>query len=355
MGNPNDWKGIGMIEVGNRAYSTKAHADELWQQVEPRLRPLVGPRQLSSARGRLKKWVTESRDGNVFTGRKGRFYRHASVDELAMMLAGRLNEGAAKDIERRLAERIHSSNAIKDQMGQIYVKLRDRINAFGEPVLSQWRERLTNHRTRYGYFYGTKYFNPRGNKNVWEALQRLTTKWNNAPSCTITAAWLCDFALAQRGLTNGSTGRLPFMEQLSDTSNIPNPLRLRDQRAPRYNANEADAWVQAARRNGVRIGAGASNTTGQVISCVDHHLSATEGYDKNSDMVAIGLSLFAFWNRHRKKLQASSEIHTYHEVMHVLRFFGVDHVVMPAFEIGEGTVYAPQDAHFEYPDLAEIP
>ena len=352
-----------MIEVGGTQYRDGDDAESLWALVELE-QPIssMSAAGKANAKGRLTKWVTEGLQGSVFFGTKGRFYRHNTAADVARMLHGRINSQAAKRTEAELAEKIHENATIKAEMQFVHRLLGERVHGFTREEKKVWKGGLQRYRTRYGYFWGTKIFNASGNKNVWEGLQGLTGKWGGDASCTIIAAWLCDFALAQRGLPHASSGALPFMNaqgNLNDGSLVPRGNEAAGRAATlRFNANESSAWVQRARAAQVRIGAGPSNTTGQVLSAIDTLLNGHLGYNKASHGWFVGLSLFAFWNRHRSKLQASSEVHTYHEVMCVVRAFGITGPT-PAFQVGvdarEHPVNGNGRAEFEYVSPSELP
>lgn len=352
-----------MIEVGRTQYKNSDDAVLLWALVE-REEPIrsMPAAEKANANGRLTKWVTEDAQGSAFFGTKGRFYRHNTAADVARMLHGRINEGAAKRTESELAEKIHENATIKSGMQLIHRMLRERVEGFNEADRKAWEKGLKKYQPRYGYFWGTSLFNARGDKNVWEGLQDLTGKWGGNASCTIIAAWLCDFALAQRGLPGASSGNLSFMNDqgnLNDGSQVPDGNAAAGKAARlRFNANESSGWVQRARAAQVRIGAGPSNTTGQVLSAIDTLLDGRGDYVKDNHGWYTGLSLFAFWNRHRSKLQASSEIHTYHEVMCVVRAFGITGP-KAAFQIGvderQHPVQGNGKAEFEYVSPRELP
>jgi hypothetical protein len=349
-----------MIEVGRTQYKSSLDAADLWKLVvqEEPIRGMPAAEQ-ANAQGRLTKWVTESTQGSMVFGTKGRFYRHNTPADVARMLHGRINEGAAKHTEAELAQKIHDNATIRDGMHLIHRMLRERVNGFSAEDQETWKKQLEK-TGRYGFFWGTSSFSPRGNRTVWEGLQGLTGKWGGTASCTIIAAWLCDFALAARKLPGGPSGALPFMEGhgIKDASRIPDGIAGGKDGTTRFNANESSDWVQRARAAQVRIGAGPSNTTGQVLSAVDTLLDGQPGYEKATHGWYTGLSLFAFWTRHRAKLQTSSEIHTYHEVMCVVRAFGIDGP-RAAFQVGVDAsthpVIGQGAAEFEYLSPAELP
>ena len=350
-----------MIEVGREQYKNRSDAARLWALVEQE-EPIrsMAPADKANANGRLTKWVTEDTQGSMVFGTKGRFYRHNTAADVARMLHGRINEGAAKHTESELAEKIHENKKIQDGMHCIHRMLRERVNGFSAEDQEKWKKQLEKP-GRYGYFWGTSLFSPKGNMSVWEGLQGLTGKWGGTASCTIIAAWLCDFSLAARKLPNGpSGGSLPFMDNhgIKGASLIPDGVAGGKEGSIRFNANESSDWVQRARAAQVRIGAGPSNTTGQVLSAIDTLLDGQPGYDKALHGWYTGLSLFAFWTRHRSKLQASSEIHTYHEVMCVVRAFGIDGP-RAAFQVGVDAGMHPVrgqgNAEFEYLSPSELP
>lgn len=360
-----------MIEVGAVQYKTRSDATQLWALVVAQEPIRSAPAAVQAqAKGRLTKWVTENTHGSVIRGTKGRFYRHNAVADVARMLLGRINEAQGKQTEKELAEKIHDNQQIKTYMNAIHGMLRARVNGLSDEYKAEWQTKLERSRGRYGHFWGTSTLNSRGNRNVWEGLQELRGKWGGTASCSIIAAWLCDFALAARNLPAGPTGSLPFMNDpaIHNAGSIPDG---HSGSSTRYNANESHHWVQAARAACVRIGAGPSNTTGQVLSAIDTLLVGRPGYRVDTHGWYTGLSLFAFWTRHRSKLQAASEIHTYHEVMCVVKAFGIEGPIA-VFEVGaddspevvglkaienENSMRRARAsvANFEYVDWRELP
>ena len=87
------------------------------------------------------------------------------------------------------------------------------------------------------------------------------------------------------------------------------------------NVNESDDWVLRAREKRVRLGAGPSATTMQVLQMFQIV------YPHNETKLAVCLALFNFWNKYMSKKQ--SEIHTWHEVMTVARDYCADQLLLP--------------------------
>lgn len=216
----------------------------------------------------------------------------------------------------------------------------------------RWKKGLEKAKTKYGFYWCGSLLGRE--KSVWEGLQELSGKWGRNPSCTTIAAWLADFGLAQRTIQGGTGSTLKGLDAASDAQVgawFHSAHQLKKSEAygnnhNRYNVLEDSAWVMSARQGhvggkSVRVGAGPSGTTYFALWAVKHLLTGEGDFDPQRDLFNVAFSLFTFWNRHRDKLQAFAEVHTYHEVMCIAWMFGVTSA-RPAGG-GEFEYYDPHD------------
>jgi len=286
----------------------------------------------AEGRSRLTRWVTESQTGNPIFGTKGRLYRHESIESLARQLKGRLSEGDAKNIEKELAKQTYDNENLRIRMQQLHKLLQNKIDRLNDD--DHWRVGLEGAKDKYGFYWCGSLFGSK--KSIWAGLRELSGKWGKNPSCTTTAAWLADFGLAQRTIKGGTGSSMKALDQDADkqigqwfqSAHQLSKSSYADGNTKRYNVLEDSQWVIAARTGhvggkSVRIGAGPSGTTYFALWAVDHLLTGEQTYEKQRDLLNVAFSLFTFWNRHRDKLQAYAEVHTYHEVMCIAWMFGV--------------------------------
>lgn len=317
--------------------------DYLWAGVEHHhvLTTLgVTPAEKRQIKTKLGHWVKAPAKRSFFSlASKGHDKNFRSMENLCRALVGRVRSVGSRRTEAALAARVDSSAALQTQIHSALLRIyRSMLNylRLNGPALQEFRAELQSRQTRqrYGYFY-----NGLMGSNTLAQAQREIVR-NSGTAAHKMAAYLCDYALVARDyVPDAQNGGVDFA------------LPFEDARNTHFNVNESAAWVIQARLNNIRLGAGPSATTAQVCKVAvfamkyDNYrdgrpMQLTE-YDKD-DIRAIGLALFAFWNRHMSKKM--SEIHTYHEVMIALQGYGI--------EIERNGVALGQ---FEYPQLDEIP
>jgi hypothetical protein len=257
-----------------------------------------------------------------FYGRQGQNKTFASFDELSRALFGRIRSVDSKRSEAQLARRVSSSTHINRKVKEF---IRHLFYDFHYTYFVQ-RHRPTEWIDvgRYAYFYSPAIsaLAPAYRRNVNDAfLYLISTK---VPTYQM-IAFLADYSMNARRVISAY-----------DRAGALNALAHQDARSTHYNVDESHQWVQRARTAHIRLGAGPSATTMQVLKM------AKVAFPEDDTLLSIALGLFEFWNRHFHRLR--SEIHTYHEVMVVAAGFGVK---------VEPDLQAPGE--FDYPRLESIP
>ncbi len=321
-------------------YSKESQVDDLWNSIltvdgaNAVIQRLSQPEQVR-AKTKLKHWVKAPMHrsyGSML--KKGHAKQYRSRVELAQALAGRVTSRGSKQIEAALAQKIGKSEWVKT-----------RVRTFVRDLSAFMYDKGTNHftgRGRYGYFYSgwTSLFKDSNKRTMSEAVRHML---RNNPDTYQMAAFLADVSMVIRGMIKESV--------------IPYHVEQGTARATHFSLDESNAWVKRARQAQVRLGAGPSATTMQVLRMVKYvrqwdrnrkvtaHSSFTQ--DDQKTMLAIALALFEFWNSHAN--QKRGEIHTWHEVMIVAHGYGCD--------LEQSGTYMPQTpmAEFEYPDPEDIP
>ncbi len=245
---------------------------------------------------------------------------------------GRCTTSGSRAIEDGLAKAVEGSETIyffvKRFIKQFLLPVHTRtltLYRAGRPAVNSPLEGMG----RYAYFYSPLIGK---NRNLDQAIRYLAEDHLIDPGLDEMAAFLCDYALAARG-----TGIPMATVHLSNA----------DARNGHFNVNEQSAWVLRARQARVRLGAGPSATTMNVLNLVKGVMVTVVG--TNRSLAFSALALFAFWNRNRGKLYMRSEIHTFHEVMLPLADMGIP-LVAALSQRGPLDV-----AEFEYPEVGDIP
>lgn len=281
-------------------------------------------KELDKLKSKLKHWVEAPPHQSYFSlKKKGHAKDFASYNELSMALFGRIRSVDSKKYETQLAERVAQSHFIKGKLKYFLARLKkDFHDVYAQP---EDRQEVS----RYAFFYSPAISAiSRGKTRNTDAAFEYLLK-NDVASYKM-AAFLADYAMIARDYIPGISDDDPDLGCALDI--LPNE----GARSTHYNVNESNQWVLAARQARVRLGAGPSATTMQVLKM------AKIVYPENDTLLALALALFEFWNRHAN--QKRSEIHTYHEVMVVARGFGVN--LEPDME---------SPGEFEYPRLSQIP
>jgi hypothetical protein len=313
----------------------KGEADTLWKYVtashyytQLRLAQNVSKK----VKTKLEHWVNAPKRATFFG--KGHSKEFGGLEELARALVARVTDRDSKALERRLANRVKSSRFVKK-----------RIRDFIVGPLKTWHDQqlLTREFSdavweggveagRYAFFYspGISAVKKSEQRSLQAALIYLR---GGDRSIVEMCAFLADYSLVARDC---------FGED-----HHPYILPEDDARSTHFNVNEKSEWVKRARTAHVRLGAGPSATTMNVIRVCRAILG--DGEDHDITLLCIALGLFAFWNLEKDKLQMFSEIHTYHEVMLVAHGYG-----LPTVPALTGN-YSLRMAEFEYPLERDIP
>jgi len=304
--------------------------DYCWKQLEHPMRcPHLASQKPSKAemkklKSKLKHWIDAPAKRSYFsTSKKGHNKEFPSYDNLSRALFGRIRSVDSKKYEAQLASTISKSGFINQKLKTFVKRLK---RDFHDAYADNWQD---NHEvSRYAYFYSKGISGIQSSKlrNTEDAFDYLIN--NKVPNYKI-AAFLADYSMIARDY-------VPNMTQEQDSLCALDILPESDARSTHYNVDESNDWVKAARAANVRLGAGPSATTMQVLKM------GKIAFPENDTLLAIALALFEFWNSHAN--QKRSEIHTYHEVMVVAKAFGV--VLEPDME---------NPGQFEYPSLNQIP
>ncbi len=349
-----------VVEIGGRRFSF----NDLWQAVQdnPVMKQKgVSTKERGKIKTKLKHWVEAPVSQSYFSPKKkGHRKQFGGVDELVRALIGRVRSTESKQIECDLAKRVDQSATIKAWLNVFITNL---TTVHGEIVANKkkyWaipdiKTSLENSdydsfddftdqfdfggsdAGRYAYFYSKAISGVKRSKSrsLTDALAHFARHKDTA-SYKI-AAFLCDYAMVFRDFIPDD-----FIEY---------KIAFEDARDTHWNVNENSEWVRFARAHNVRLGAGPSATTMQVLRVAYYvlgllNLHAGKGFvltdEDKVTMRYICLALFAFWNRHANQKRA--EIHTYHEVMVILKGYGVP-IERNGVSLGE----------FEYPLPNEIP
>jgi len=308
----------------------KQKLDYCWKQLEHPMRcPHLASQKPSQAemkklKAKLKHWIEAPAKRSYFsTSSKGHNKEFSSYDNLSRALFGRIRSVDSKKYEAQLASQISKSGFINKKL-KVFVKRLKRD--FHDVYANNFND---NHEvSRYAYFYSKGISGIQSSKlrNTEDAFDYLIK--NNVPNYKI-AAFLADYSMIARDY-------VPSMSQEEESLCALDILPESDARSTHYNVDESNDWVKAARVANVRLGAGPSATTMQVLKM------GKIAFPENDTLLCIALALFEFWNSHAN--QKRSEIHTYHEVMVVAKAFGVS--LEPDME---------NPGQFEYPSLNQIP
>ncbi len=328
-----------MVTVGGVVYSKSGgrgqKADDLWAlltQDDYFAGRGLSKQELKKAKTKLEHWVNAPKRVMLFG--KGHAKEFASLEDLGRAVIARISDLKSKEIEGKLAKRVAKSGFVKrhvrDYITGPLTLLDGKLRKFEE--FEAELDARGKEAGRYAFFYSSAISAvAKGQqRSLGEALEYIRKK---DPPTTEMAAFLCDYAMVAR--------------EAWDEDAVPFILPQDDARSTHFNVNEQSEWVKRARQANVRLGAGPSATTMQVLR-VGRAILGT-GPDADETLVCVALALFAFWNLERGKLQMFSEIHTYHEVMLVAHGYGLPTV--PSLTGGS----ADATAEFEYPQESEIP
>jgi hypothetical protein len=329
-----------VVDVGGAVYSKSGgrgqKADDLWRLLVADgyfASQRLSARDLKKAKTKLEHWVNAPRRALLFG--KGHAKQFASLEDLGRAVIARISDHKSKEIEGKLAKRVAKSTFIKRKVRAYITGPLTRLDAQlrRNDEMAVELDAGGAEAGRYAYFYSPAISALAKGKqrSLGQALNSIRT---GDPPTTEMAAFLCDYAMVARDAW--SEDFIPFI------------LPQGDARSTHFNVNEQSDWVKRARQARVRLGAGPSATTMQVLRVGKALLG--DGEEADTTLVCVALALFAFWNLERGKLQMFSEIHTYHEVMLVAHGYGLPTVpsILP-----DG--YKGPMAEFEYPQEWEIP
>ena len=281
---------------------------------------------------KLRHWVDAPAAATLFG--KGHKKSFSGMESLIRSLHGRVTDRDSKALEGRLAKRISESRYIKRLIREFISSELVRLDAALKKS-TKFKDELdaidNNDKGRYAYFYssGPGSMSKKYQRSLTEALAYMNS---GKRSISEMCSFLCDYSMVARDV-------------ISDQM-VPVIIPQADARATHFNVNEQSDWVKRARISHVRLGAGPSATTMNVMRMCKAILDNTEAAQKT--MLCVALGLFAFWNLKKGNLQTRSEIHTYHEVMLVAHGYGLPTV--PA--LNDRNVVMTE---FEYPQETDIP
>ncbi|MEM9055908.1 MAG: DUF4157 domain-containing protein, partial [Pseudomonadota bacterium] len=334
-------KADGQNPVVRGTYSKESEVDGLWDSIlndnaaAPIIRRLTDDEQ-TRAKTKLKHWVKApmNRSYAAVFAKKGHAKQYRDRAELAQALAGRVTSRGSKQIEAALAQKVASSDWVKSRVSMF-------IQDLSAYMYEKGSKKFTD-RGRYAYFYSswTSAVYSKNARTTNEAVRHLL---RNNPKTYQMAAFLADVSMVIRGMIPESV--IPFYIEQGNA------------RATHFSLDEANDWVKRARQAHVRLGAGPSATTMQVLRMVKYvrqwgrnkKVTANANFTPADQrtMLAVALALFEFWNSHAN--QKRGEIHTWHEVMVVAHGYGCDLETSGTF-----TPNSPL-AEFEYPNPQDIP
>lgn len=278
-------------------------------------------------------WVDAPKAAALFG--KGHNKSFRTVEELARSLHGRVTDADSKAIEGRLASKIKDSRAIKTAIREFIAGPLVEVNRqlrMHDDLKDELDATDIQSKGRYAYFYssGPGSMSKKYQRSLSEALTYMNS---GRRSIVEMASFLCDYVMVARDLIDDGLDPLVIPQS--------------DARSTHFNVNEQSDWVKRARLAQVRLGAGPSATTAQVMRLCRWKLPDGDASDRK--MLCIALALFAFWNLEKGAMQMRSEIHTFHEVMLVAYGYGLPAV--PSLTGGNDLAAT----EFEYPQVRDIP
>jgi len=317
-------------KVGSEKNAGWNATDTCWNELlnDPQAGPIItalANKEFEKARTKLGHWINADPRATL-PGVKAHHKQFRSYEELARALSRRVSSTGSKAIEGELAKAIMKSESIR-------LTIRNLIEVHlcsYHKQLGHWEE--FQERERYAFFYSpaTSGVIKKQERTVLEGLAYIIKNQN--VTITEMCSFLCDYSLCVRDY-------LPDEEL-----NIPN----QDARFGHFNVNESSKWVREASEANIRLGAGPSATTANVMRLIQVVTGDMNSEVQKELLTYTAWGLFAMWNYNKKAMQTKAEIHTYHEVMIVALAYGAK-----AFPSSSNA--SNEKGQFEYPSASEIP
>jgi hypothetical protein len=330
-----------IVTVGHWRYTKNGgqgkNFDAIWDVIGPYFER-VPKSQREQVKTKLKHWVNAERRGGLFG--KGHDKTFNNDVELMRALVGQVDSTASKAYERQLASRVQSSGFIKRQIGEYIrgplARIQKALKDSKDPAQQELYQETTaggKDAGRYAYYYSKAISGvARGfQRSLAEAMDKFCKSYGSVSDMS---AFIADYSMVARDLLSEEDHPYILPQEDSRMNN------------GGFNVNESSEWVRRARVARVRLGAGASATTMNVLRVARAQMG--QGKDADTTMLCLCLGLFAFWNLEMDKLKSFAEIHTFHEVMVVGYGYGLPAV--PSLTGGSDAA-----AEFDYPQLTEIP